>query len=454
MKQQKVSLSQLPQTVFVVILLFLSASSVSAQNIPEFAQNALDKSIYLEMKDKDGNPVGTGNGFFVAPNLIATNPQIIEGAASGTVKLHGNPMKYEIEGITAVDEENNLMILKTAVSVTNPPPIIDSDVVKSNDIVYITGSEKGIRGTMSDNVIVNLNKGKNDTWFQIKNHIFPGSSGGPAINIKGEVVGVFFLSLEYKQRDNFIIPSKYLKQLIAQSKQVRPISDWKQIISAETYFRWGYITASLRDLNQGITFFSKAIELKPNYINAYINRGVAYDQLKMYEAAISDYDTVIHLNPDNLMAYNNRGISKANLGQYDDAIKDYDKVIQIDDKFLAAYGNRGRAKTALEQFSDALSDYNTVLRLRPDDVIVFYNRGDLYYKMKKYEDAISDFSKAILLKPGYIMAYYGRGLTKEAMGRTIEAKLDFQSALDIIDDKESELKAKIKKALQQLNSTE
>lgn len=454
MKHQRISLWQLPQTVFVVILFFISTNIVAAQNIPEFAQNALDKSIYLEMKDKDGNPVGTGNGFFVAPNLIATNPQIIDGAASGTVKLHGNPMKYEIEGITAVDEENNIMILKTAVSVTNPPSIINSDTVTINDIVYITGSEKGTRGTMSDNVIVSLNKGKNDTWFQIKNHIFQGSSGGPAINIKGEVVGVFYLSLEYKQRDNFIIPSKYLKQLIAQSRQVRPISDWKQIISAETYFRWGYINASLRELDQGVSFFSKAIELKPDYINAYINRGVAYDQLKMYAAAISDYDTVIRLNPDNLTAYNNRGISKANLGQYDDAIKDYNKAIQMHDKFSAPYGNRGRAKEALGQFSEAMADYNTVIRLKPDDVIAYYNKGNLHYKMKKYEESIIDFSKAILLKPGYIVAYYGRGLSKEAMGHTIEAKLDYQSALEIVEDRDVELKSKIEKALQRLNSAE
>ncbi len=450
MKQQKISLSQLPLIVFVVILLFISAGSVFAQNIPEFVKKAVDSTVYLEMQDKEGNPVGTGNGFFVAPNLIATNPQIIEGAASGTVKLLGRPLKYQIEGITAADEENNLIILKTAIPLINPPSISNSDVVKSNDIVYITGSKKGVSGTMSDNVIVSLNKGKNNTWFQTKNPIFPGSSGGPVLNANGEVVGVFFLSLEIKQRGNFVIPSNFLKQLIARSKQVRPISNWQQIISAETYFRWGYINDAQRDFEEAIANYTKAIELKPDYLNAYINRGVARDQIKLHVDAISDYDTVIRLNPDDLIAYNNRGISKANLGQYDSAIKDYDKVIQIDDKFLAAYGNRGRAKTALGQFSDALSDYNTVLRLKPDDVIVFYNRGDLYYKMKKYEEALSDFSKAILLKPGYIMAYYGRGLTKEAMGRTLEAKLDFQSALEIVDDKEGELKAKIEEALQRL----
>ncbi len=450
MKHQNISFCQLPQIVFVIILLFISASSVFAQNIPDFVKKAVDSTVYLEMQDKDGNPLGTGNGFFVAPNLIVTNPQIIEGAASGTVTLLGRPLKYEIEGITAADEENNLIILKTAMPLINPPAISNSDVVKSNDIVYITGSKKGMSGTMSDNVIISLNKGKNDKWFQVKNQIFPGSSGGPVLNANGEVIGVFYFSIEIKQRGNFVIPSNYLKQLIARSTQVRPISDWQQIISVETYFRWGYINYALRDFKEAIANYTKAIELKPDYLNAYINRGIARDQLKLHADAISDYDTVIRLNPDDLIAHNNRGISKANLGRYDDAIKDYDKVIQIDDKFLAAYGNRGRAKTALGQFSDALSDYNTVLRLRPDDIIVFYNRGDLYYKMKKYEDAISDFSKAILLKPGYIMAYYGRGLTKEAMERNIEAKLDFQSALEIVEDREVELKTKIEKALQRL----
>ena len=42
---------------------------------------------------------------------------------------------------------------------------------------------------------------------------------------------------------------------------------------------------------------------------AYYNRGVAYDDLGQYQRAIQDSDTAIRLKPDYANAYNNRGIA-------------------------------------------------------------------------------------------------------------------------------------------------
>ncbi|MDE0087886.1 MAG: tetratricopeptide repeat protein [Candidatus Poribacteria bacterium] len=441
---------QLPLATLIVMLLLCPIFPALTQVAPEFTQRALDVTAYLEMQDKNGNPLGFGNGFFVTPNLIVTNPQVIEGAASGTVKLLGRPTKYTIEGFTAVDEENYLVLLK--VNAINIKPLSFGETVNSREIVYITGNHNGVEGTLSDNAISSLSEGENSKWFQLINRIFPGSSGGPVLNDKGKVVGVFFFSIEGKQRINFAIPSDYLKKLIARSGEVTPLTQRKQSVSAVTYFRWGYIRSEMRDLKGAIAYYTQAIRLKPDYISAYNNRGIARDMLKQHAAAISDYDVVIRLKPDYLTAYNNRGIAKAQLGQYENAIKDYDKVIEIDKNFLAAYGNRGRAKEAIGKYVAAMSDYNTVIRFRPDDAIAYYNRGNLQFKLKKYENAISDYDKSILLQPKYINAYYSRGITKIELGRTLEAKHDLQTALKIVEKTDDvELKAQIEKALQQLN---
>ncbi len=262
------SLWKLFLATFVVILLFSATDNVTAVPVPEFAKIALDATVHLEMQDKNGNPLGFGNGFFVTPNQIVTNSQVIEGAATGTVKLIGRPTKYNIEGITAVDEDNHLVLLKVNVSGIKHPYIGKSEFVERGVIVYITGNSKGVGGTMSDNAISSVSAGKSNKWFQMINPIFPGSSGGPVLNNNGEVVGVFFFSIEGKQQANFAIPSNYLKKLIARSGQITPLTQQKQSVSAVTYFRWGYIRSEMKDFKEAIAYFSQSIRVKPDYESA------------------------------------------------------------------------------------------------------------------------------------------------------------------------------------------
>ena len=60
--------------------------------------------------------------------------------------------------------------------------------------------------------------------------------------------------------------------------------------------------------------FNKAIELNPNYVDAYYNRAGAKSKLGDILGAIIDYDQVIKLNMNDADAYRNRSMLKAKLG--------------------------------------------------------------------------------------------------------------------------------------------
>jgi len=126
MKHQNKPLSQLFTATFIV-LLFYSTNDTPAQTVPEVAEKALAATVYLEMQDSNGKTLGFGSGFFVKPNLIATNYHVIAGAASGTAKLVGKHTTYKIEGWTATDEDTDHLveiISKEAASVDERPPPI------------------------------------------------------------------------------------------------------------------------------------------------------------------------------------------------------------------------------------------------------------------------------------------------------------------------------------------
>ena len=324
MKHQNKSLWQLLRIIPVIVLVFCRISTVSAQTAPEIAEKALAATVYLEMQDSKGVPLGFGSGFFVGDNLIATNYHVIEGAARGSAKLVGQFSTYTIEGVTATDQTNDLALLKVTMSGIKPLPLGNSSDVKIGETVYVAGNPKGLEGTFSNGIISSRRDKYTKERLQMTAPISPGSSGGPVLNSKGEVIGVSFMTLVGGQNLNFAIPSRYLRELLTESTPAKPLAEGNRSISAETYFTWGHTKYGLGDYKGAIADYDSAIRLNPDNANTYYNRGTAKGDLGQHFAAIADFDIAIRLKPDLAEAYYNRGAAKSDLGQHFAAIADYD----------------------------------------------------------------------------------------------------------------------------------
>ena len=429
MKHQNKSLWQLLRIIPVIVLVFCTISTVPAQTVPQIAEKALAATVYLEMQDSNGLPLGFGSGFFVRDNLIATNYHVIEGAARGTAKLVGQFSTYTIEGVTATDKTNDLALLKVTVSGINPLSLGNSSDVKIGETVYVAGNPKGLEGTFSDGIISSRRDPYTKERLQMTAPISPGSSGGPVLNSKGEVIGISFMTLVGGQNLNFAIPSRYLTELLPESKPAKPLAEGNRSISAQTYYTWGNTKYDLGDYKGAIADYDSAIRLKPDHAKAYYNRGNAKGKLGQHLAAIADYDIAIRLNPDYATAYNNRGTAKGKLGQHFAAIADYDSAIRLKPDLAAAYNNRGIAKHDLGQHFAAIADFDSAIRLNPDDAEAYYNRGTAKYKLGQHFAAIADFDSAIRLNPDYATAYNNRGIAKARLNRISEAKRDVRTAL-------------------------
>ena len=171
--------------ILVVLLLFYTTNTAPAQITllaEDIAEKALAATVYLEMKDKSGKILGIGSGFFVKPNLIATNHHVIEGAAKGTANLVGKYTTYDIEGVTTTDKVNDLALLKVTTYGTKPLSLGDSDSVRIGETVYVAGNPKGLEGTFSDGIISSRRDKYTKERLQMTAPISPGSSGGPVLN--------------------------------------------------------------------------------------------------------------------------------------------------------------------------------------------------------------------------------------------------------------------------------
>ena len=149
------------------------------------------------------------------------------------------------------------------------------------------------------------------------------------------------------------------------------------------------------------TYFPKAIEsldeaiqLKPDYAEAFTNRGVAYFELGQYQRAIEDYNESIRLKPQRAESFNNRGIAYTRIGQNQRAIEDFDQAILLKQNYAAAYGNRGSAYISLNQYQNAVENYNEAIRLKPDVADYFKDRGNAYLALGNKNMGCEDLNKA------------------------------------------------------------
>ena len=201
-------------------------------------------------------------------------------------------------------------------------------------------------------------------------------------------------------------------------------------LAATAWFSVGYL---IQDENpeDALADYAEAIRLKPDYAEAYNNRGILKAKLGRYDDALADYDEAIRLKPDHARPYYNRGILKAQLGRYEDTLADYAEAIRLRPDYARAFYNRGVAKAKLGRHDDALADYAEAIRLKPDYAEAFNNRGAMKAKLGRHDDALADYDEAIRLKPDLAEAYGNRGNAKNALGLKAEARKDFETTLEL-----------------------
>jgi tetratricopeptide (TPR) repeat protein len=172
--------------------------------------------------------------------------------------------------------------------------------------------------------------------------------------------------------------------------------------SGAEYFFEGNYKYDLEDYRGAILNYSKAIEINPNYADAYNFRGRAKGQLQDYRGAIADHSKAIEINPNYADAYQNRGIFKIKLEDYGGAMADLSKAIEINPN-TAAYSNRGNLKIKLEDFEGAIADLSIAIAINPNSEASYFLRGLAKLILGQIDSGCLDLSKAGEL--GYFDAY-------------------------------------------------
>lgn len=210
------------------------------------------------------------------------------------------------------------------------------------------------------------------------------------------------------------------------------------------------------------------------------NVGVVYFETERYQAALADFTRALELRPDDVSTYLNRGRTYYALGQYETALTDFTHALELDPQYANAYYDRGLVYKRMEELEKASMDFERVLELSSDpglraqaeqqlpaDGWIVHTLSDpsrflfavpiiimlslalagINFVVRK-QSAVVRYTKIIRENPDLAEAYFSRGVVYRRLGQIKKAIADLERVLELSSD--PSLRAKAEQHLREL----
>jgi len=206
-------------------LVIATLAHAAAQSPQQVAEATFDSTVTVLAYDSFGHPLGLGSGFVVGPGSVVTNAHVIAGASSLLVRPIGAPQALTVAALLRVDEASDLAHLDVP-SLNRPALNVRStDAPSIGDTIYAVGSPLGLDGTFSQGIVSGFRTDGETSLMQITAPISPGSSGGPIVDTRGQLVGVAVGTFSAGQNLNFAIPVTTLERFLATPEHRLAVSE-------------------------------------------------------------------------------------------------------------------------------------------------------------------------------------------------------------------------------------
>jgi len=445
---------------------------MAQESLPSIIKKIQPSTVLIVTYDSKGDPLAQGSGFIISQNgEIITNRHVIEDAYKADVKTSDGKI-YKVADILSVDSEGDIvrLSLNGVKSKIFSPLTLSNSVPQVGEKILVIGNPLGLEQTVSDGIVSAVRDiPAFGNIIQITAPISPGSSGGPVINMKGEVLGIATFQYIEGQNLNFAVPADRIDKLVV--NQGSTLANWsignegnlpssydnlyraglsfvwaaeyekaipyferavkKNPNYADAHFRIGYCYAMLGRYQECIEANKQAIRIKPDYANAHCNLGLAYGEVGRYKEGIEALKQAIRINPDDVDFHFNLGWVYFNSGNYQESVESYKQALRIKPDDASVYCNLGISYEKLAKYKEAIESYKQAIRIEPDDFMAHSSLGSAYSQVGRTQEGIEAYKMAIKIKPDYFIAYFNLGRTYEKLGKYEEAKESYKQAIKI-----------------------
>lgn len=191
--------------IFLAAALALPAAARAQNPVPRIVQRAGPAVVSLKTFDAQGEQLVMGSGFILRDGRVVTNAHVLHGAARAEVFDAEGRLMGTASHAEALSSSVDLAVLprtgtpRTTLRLARQSPPVGEDVVA-------IGSPEGLTNTVSTGIVSAYRQVQGRRMMQITAPLSSGSSGGPVLNRRGEVVGVSVAVIEAGQNLNFAVP--------------------------------------------------------------------------------------------------------------------------------------------------------------------------------------------------------------------------------------------------------
>ena len=286
-------------------------------NSTDLAEYVQQRTVTVNVDTVDGSSV-SGSGFFIDDQgTIITNNHVINGATSMSVEVSdgGN---YPVQTIVDFSEVYDLAILKIDIT-DNPYLEISTDEVKTGEQVYAVGSALGtLTGSFTGGTVSSASRTVGlINCIQMDAAISSGNSGGPLVDIYGDVVGINTYSYSGGENLNLAIKPSTL-DVLSRDKNYT-VNDYKEWYATETARSYSpfdgtnyyYSTVNTYQVVTGASCVY-SVDSSGNLSDGYYD----CNQVYIYNYVVSEYDSYVAYLKSIGFVYQDNDVSDSGTAYY------------------------------------------------------------------------------------------------------------------------------------------
>ncbi|HEY9634318.1 MAG TPA: tetratricopeptide repeat protein [Coleofasciculaceae cyanobacterium] len=233
----------------------------------------------------------------------------------------------------------------------------------------------------------------------------------------------------YNRAETLLVLKRYQDALDSYNRAVELRPEY-----AEAWNGKGNSLLELKHYKDALNAYDKAIQIQPNYLEAWIGRSNALDRSQRYEEAINSFNTALKIQPNHLESLNGLGNVQIKLQNYSEAIASFDKAVKLQPNYSPTWYKRGLALHHLRQYEEAVKSYDKAVEYKPDSSEAWYQRGNALINLNRYQDAVESYEKAVQFQPNLYQAWYSRGNAQNNLRQYKEAIESFDKAVKFNPD--------------------
>ena len=193
----------------------------------------------------------------------------------------------------------------------------------------------------------------------------------------------------------------------------------------------GFVSQAQGKLDEAAGYFCKALELNPNFAQAYYQLGTLYQIKGRLDEAAANCRLALKLLPDFSQAWNNLG-SVLNLqGKIDEATIAFCEAVRLKPDYVLAYNNLGSAYQSQARINEAESCYRKSIELQSDNIYAHLGLGHALLVQWKMEEAEKVLRRGLFLDPDNIQLLNNLAYSLKEQSKNIEAASVYQHALSL-----------------------